>query len=231
MHVGEILMRGLAQLAVVCYLLRVLADIGGLASPKNALCWQRRDLDPRLHGTLAARGGGLSIRSSLEPSRGSSPNRRANPKTSPAGLGAAAFTSIMCSQCSGCGLSSAFGGGVSIPLRKPRQSFGPSTQSSRFMMFNATVVFGPVYWRFFGLGFAGLAITDGDHSLSGSKPRTKNHLRAGLYSLFSKRALSYSSSNCLSAIGHFFVVLDLLGDFQFPAHTGGTGRNPNPTRA
>ncbi len=155
MQAGEMLTRSLAQLAVACYLLRVLADIGGLTSPRIA-CWKRRIW------TLGCAALWLHVAAAFQFihhwSQAEALRQTAEQTQNLTGW--------------------SWGGGIYINyvfaafwlwtvIRWRR--LAPASQSSAefwtlhaifaFMMFNATVVFGPLYWRFISVGFAGLAIT------------------------------------------------------------------------
>jgi hypothetical protein len=156
MEWGEMLTRGLAQLAVACYLVRVLADIGGWHSLSiaraNRWVWSIGCAALWLH--VAAAFHFIHHWSHAEAVRQTAEQTR---------------------QLTGW----SWGGGVYInyafaffwlmdvaflwrrglkPDSRSAASFWTIHSMFGFMMFNATVVFGPLYWRYVGLVFAGLGI-------------------------------------------------------------------------
>lgn len=156
MEWGESLTRGLAQLAVICYLLRVLLDLWG--SPARAVaCWKRGAWTAGcaalwLH--VAAAFHFIHQWSHAEAIRQTAEQTRQ--LTGWAWGGGVyinhAFALLWLMDVVGW-----WRGGLEFDTRSSVR-FWMIHAIFAFMMFNATVVFGPVHWRYIGLAFAGLLI-------------------------------------------------------------------------
>ena len=156
MHWGEAITRGTAQLAVACYLLRVLADLSGSRS-RTLASWQRG------FWTLGSVAMGLHIGAAFQFIHHWSHAE------------AVRHTAEQTAQVTGWH----WGGGIYFNYafaafwlidavrwwRRDVQAF-PQTRLGfwtthtvfALMMFNATVVFGPAYWQWAAVIFGGAAI-------------------------------------------------------------------------
>ncbi len=152
---GEAITRGTAQLAVACYLLRVLADLSG--SPSQSLAvWTRRSW------TLGALAMAVHVGAAFQFVHHWSHAE------------AVRHTAEQTAQVTGWD----WGGGIyfnyafaaywlfdafrwrrrKAQTNPPRFQFWATHAAFAFMMFNATVVFGPAYWTWVALMFGGAVL-------------------------------------------------------------------------
>jgi hypothetical protein len=153
---GEMLTRGLAQLAAACYLLRVLADIGRSQSPSlnrgKRWLWTLGCLALWLHVAAAFEffhhwSHAEAVRQTAEQTR----------ELTGWAWGGGVYINYAFAVFWLLDVAQWWRrGGESEP--RPKRSYWAMHAVFGFMMFNATVVFGPTYWRYVGAAFAGVAL-------------------------------------------------------------------------